>query len=63
VQINGAEDGLAPPTLAAAYQARMTGARIRGLVIADTGHVELISPGSAAWSRVTEVVDGFVHAR
>jgi len=63
VLINGVEDGIAPPRLAAAYKARMKGARIRDIVLADTGHVELISPGTAAWSRVKEIIDGFVHAR
>jgi acetyl esterase/lipase len=63
VLINGADDPLAPPRLAADYKARMRGARIRDVVVADTGHVELISPGTAAWSRVTEIIDGFVHAR
>jgi hypothetical protein len=41
----------------------MKGARIRDIVLAEIGHVELISPGTAAWSRVTEIVDAFVHAR
>jgi len=63
VLISGAEDGIAPPRLAADYKARMKGARIRDIVLADTGHVELISPGTAAWSRVTEIIDAFVHAR
>ena len=63
VLINGVEDGIAPPRLAADYKAKMKGARIRDIVLADTGHVELISPGTAAWSRVTEIIDAFVHAR
>jgi acetyl esterase/lipase len=63
VLVNGADDPLAPPRLAADYKSRMQGARIRDVVVADTGHVELISPGTAAWSRVTEIIDGFVHGR
>jgi hypothetical protein len=41
----------------------MKGARIRRFVLADTGHVELIAPGSAAWSRAVEAIDAFIHAR
>ena len=63
VLISGLEDQLAPPSLAAAYATRMKGAHIRQIVLADTGHVELISPGSAAWSRVTEVMNAFFHPR
>jgi len=63
VLISGQEDQLAPPSLAAAYAARMKGSHIRQIVLADSGHVELISPGSAAWSRAAEVVDAFFHPR
>jgi acetyl esterase/lipase len=61
--ISGADDPLATPALAAAYAAKMKGARIRQFVLADTGHVELIAPGSAAWSRVTESIDAFFRSR
>jgi acetyl esterase/lipase len=60
--ISGAEDGISPPALAAAYLARMKGAHIRQFVLADTGHVELIAPGSAAWSRATESIDAFFRS-
>jgi acetyl esterase/lipase len=65
VLINGAEDGLATPALAADYAARMkaSSAHIRAIVVPDTGHVELISPGSAAWSRTVGIIDGLVHTR
>jgi acetyl esterase/lipase len=63
VQISGADDPLAPPRLADAFAARMKGARIRQFVLADTGHVELIAPGSAAWSRAVEAIDAFINAR
>jgi acetyl esterase/lipase len=65
VLINGVEDPIAPPAGAEAYAAKMKakGADIRAITLADTGHVELISPGSAAWSRTVEVVDALLHAR
>jgi hypothetical protein len=34
-------------------------ARVRQFALANSGHVELIAPGSAAWSRVTESIDAF----
>jgi acetyl esterase/lipase len=65
VLISGAEDPIAPPDLAGAYAAKMKGkgADIRTITVPDTGHVELISPGSAAWSRTVGIVDGLVHSR
>jgi acetyl esterase/lipase len=63
VQINGAEDPLAYPALAEGYAAKLRGARIRQIVVADTGHVELISPGTAAWTRAVEEIDAFLHSR
>jgi len=65
VLINGVEDPIAPPDGADAYAAKMKakGADIRAITLADTGHVELISPGSVAWSRTVEVVDALLHSR
>ncbi|HEY1752467.1 MAG TPA: alpha/beta hydrolase [Caulobacteraceae bacterium] len=57
VLINGVQDGIAPPEVGAAYVARMKDPRVTQIVLADTGHVELIAPGAAAWSRAAEVID------
>jgi acetyl esterase/lipase len=58
VLINGPQDPIAPPAMGAAYAAKMRakGARIRQITIPDTGHVELIAPGTAAWAKVVETV-------
>lgn len=65
VLLNGADDPLAYPQLARDYASAMAakGARIRAITVPDTGHVELISPGSAAWSRTVGIVDELVHGR
>jgi pimeloyl-ACP methyl ester carboxylesterase len=59
VQINGEEDGLAPPALA--HAARMRNSRLRTIVLPATGHVELIAPGAAAWNRAVESLNALVH--
>ena len=50
-QVNGDQDRVAPPTFAADYarQAKARGAQVSSVTIPDSGHVELIAPGSAAW--------------
>ena len=60
VQINGEADGIAPPAFAHAYAARMQGARLRTIVLPDTGHVELITPGTTAWSTAVEAVQSML---
>ena len=59
VLINGAEDPIAPPADGRAYAAKMRalGARIESVVIPASGHVELIAPGSAAWSAVLQALE------
>ncbi len=49
--VNGSEDPIAPPAFASAYAARMqaAGKAIETITIPASGHVELISPESAAW--------------
>jgi hypothetical protein len=56
--ISGAEDELAPPTLARAYLAKMRakGARIAATTLPGAGHVELISPGTPAWDATVKVL-------
>jgi acetyl esterase/lipase len=61
VQINGEQDQIAPPAFAHAYAARMRGARLRTIVLPETGHVELIAPGSAAWDQVVESLNALLH--
>lgn len=50
--IHGRDDRIIPHALATGYleQARTAGDPVRLQMIADTGHVELIAPGSAAWT-------------
>jgi len=61
--VNGADDPLAPPWLGRAWaeKARAAGDRVRLTVIPATGHVELIAPGSAAWSREAALIEGLVR--
>src|SRR5579872_625371 len=63
VLINGPEDPIAPPAMGEAYAAKMRakGARIRQITIPDTGHVELIAPGTAAWAKVAETVEALLE--
>ncbi|HZL01044.1 MAG TPA: hypothetical protein VFC47_14225, partial [Caulobacteraceae bacterium] len=57
--VNGADDPIAPPWLGRAWadKARAAGDRARFTVIPATGHVELIAPGSAAWSREADMIE------
>ena len=52
MQVNAARDHIAPPAFAVAYAKRARTKRVvvRNLVVPGEGHVELIAPGSAAWS-------------
>ena len=52
VVINGEKDEIAPPPMARAFVARMAarGMRVHEVVLADTGHVELIAPGARGWA-------------
>jgi acetyl esterase/lipase len=62
VLVNGPDDPIAPPSMAEAYAAKMRakGAHIRQIVVPDTGHVELIAPGTAAWAKVVETVQALL---
>ena len=61
VQINGDQDAIAPPAFAHAYAAKMSGARLTTIVMPATGHVELIAPGTAAWTQVVESLNALLH--
>jgi acetyl esterase/lipase len=52
ILVNTALDGIAPPRLAEEYaqKAARRGELVERVTIPDEGHVELIAPGSAAWS-------------
>ncbi|HEY2710674.1 MAG TPA: alpha/beta hydrolase [Caulobacteraceae bacterium] len=62
VLISGADDPLATPAMADAYAAKMKakGAFIRSFKLKDTGHVELISPGTLGWSRAVDAVASLI---
>jgi pimeloyl-ACP methyl ester carboxylesterase len=51
VSVNGHRDRIAPPVLGEnwARRARATGDQSTVEVVLETGHVELVSPGSEAW--------------
>jgi len=57
--IDADRDPISPPSLDAAYVAKMRalGAHVRQVTVPDSGHAELIAPGTAAWSRAVEAVD------
>ena len=51
VSVNGHDDNIAPPVLGEGYtrRAKAAGDRADVVVVLNTGHVELIAPGSEAW--------------
>ena len=51
VSVNGHDDRIAPPVLgeSMARKARAAGDQAEAEVVLNTGHVELVSPGSKAW--------------
>jgi acetyl esterase/lipase len=65
VLISGDEDQIAPPALADAYAAKMKarGVDIRAITLKGAGHVELISPGTAAWAEAVRTVERLLQAR
>ncbi|MBX2805172.1 MAG: alpha/beta hydrolase [Hyphomicrobiales bacterium] len=58
IAINGDSDHIAPPSLGKAYTAKAIAAGdLAGIIVVpDTGHVELISPGTEAFDRTIEVI-------
>jgi acetyl esterase/lipase len=63
VFIDGDQDTISPPALDGAYVARMRaqGAHPRQITVPDTGHVELITPGTEAWSRTLKALDDLLR--
>jgi acetyl esterase/lipase len=63
--ISGDQDQLAPPALADAYAAKMKrlGAAISATTVANTGHVELISPGTPAWTQTVRTIRKLLRIR
>jgi acetyl esterase/lipase len=59
VLINGAQDRIIPTRYAESYAARMraAGDPVEVRMIDRTGHVELISPGTAAWAAAVEEIE------
>lgn len=57
VQINGEEDPIAPPDFAHTYAAKMKNPRLTTIVLPDTGHAELVAPGTAAWATVVHTIE------
>ena len=61
--VNGAQDGVAPPWLGRAYADRLraAGDPVTYVEVPDSGHVELIAPGSAAWARAVALITRMVQ--
>jgi pimeloyl-ACP methyl ester carboxylesterase len=59
VLINGLQDRIIPTAYAEGYARpmRAAGDRVRVRMIDRTGHVELISPGTAAWAAAVEEIE------
>ena len=58
--VNGREDRIIPHRMATDYVARATAAGDHVVLhsVADTGHVELVAPESAAWAQAKRVIVG-----
>jgi len=63
ILINGEWDTLAPPAMGRAYVARMRpgGQAVRQTAVAGMGHVELITPGTAAWASAVQAVEAAIR--
>jgi acetyl esterase/lipase len=59
VLINGRQDRIIPVAYAEGYAAlmRAAGDEVRVRMLDGTGHVELIAPGSAAWTAAVEEIE------
>ena len=56
--VNGREDRIIPYRLPVDYveKARAAGDHVTLHTVPDTGHVELVSPGSAAWAETKRLI-------
>lgn len=61
--VNGSDDLLAPPWLGRAYadKVRAAGDPVTVVEVPGAGHVELIAPGSAAWTRAAALITRMVR--
>jgi acetyl esterase/lipase len=55
--VNGSEDHIAPPAIAAAYAARVRNPRLRTVLLSGAGHFELIAPETAAWAAIVRDIE------
>ena len=62
--VNGREDSIIPYRMATDYVARATqaGDRATLVTVPATGHVELVTPGTAAWTTAKEAIRGALSA-
>ena len=58
ILVNGDQDRVAPPLFASDYRAKVKakGGRVDVITVADTGHVELIAPDTAAWAKQVTLI-------
>jgi acetyl esterase/lipase len=63
LMVQGELDTVSPPFVGGDYQAKAKarGERVRAIVIAGAGHVELIAPQSRAWAREVGEVQAVLH--
>ncbi len=62
VSVNGGNDQIAPPVLGQGYTARAAAAGDDAsyVEVAETGHVELVAPGTAAFDRQVAILKGML---
>lgn len=65
VSVNGADDRIAPPVLGEGLTVRALakGDQASLIVVPDTGHVELVTPGTEAFEAQAQALAGFVGGR
>jgi acetyl esterase/lipase len=65
ISVNGHEDGIAPASLGEGYtrRAKAAGDDADVVVVLNTGHVELISPGTEAWDIEVAALKGMLDVK
>jgi acetyl esterase/lipase len=63
VLINGSDDGIAPPAVAAAYAGRAGGASFRLVAPQGEGHMAEIAPGSHSWAAARDFAITVLRSR
>ena len=58
ISVNGDQDRIAPPSLGQGFTQTVldAGGRAEFVLVANSGHVELVSPGTAAWEKQVDLI-------